>query len=259
MSTISRRAWLRYVDKLRQIDNEAAQAMIKYRAGIVADYEAGKLTGNEAQGLIVDYAYAVATGYGEASAALACEMYDAIADLEGATVPAAIPANTATYDETAKTVMGTLKQNPEVMPAAVGRLVKRTGADTTLQNALRDGAEFAWIPNGDTCAFCITLASRGWQPVSKGTLKNGHAEHIHANCDCTYAVRFNSNTGVAGYDPDLYLQMYEQAAGYTPEEKINTMRRTFYRENSERINEQKRSAYAKRKERNSSSAEEIST
>lgn len=27
-----------------------------------------------------------------------------------------------------------------------------------LKNALRDGAEFAWVSNGDTCAFCMTLA-----------------------------------------------------------------------------------------------------
>ena len=45
-----------------------------------------------------------------------------------------------------------------------------------LKNALRDGAEFAWVPNGDTCAFCMTLASRGWQRASKRAIKNGHAE-----------------------------------------------------------------------------------
>jgi hypothetical protein len=143
-----------------------------------------------------------------------------------------------------------------MMANAIGRLVKQTGADTTLKNALRDGAEFAWIPSGDTCAFCITLASRGWQKASKAAIKGGHAEHIHANCDCTYAIRFDSSTNVRGYDPDKYREMYDDADGSSPKPKINAMRREFYAENKEEINEQKRSAYEKRQELNSSAAEE---
>lgn len=53
------------------------------------------------------------------------------------------------------------------MQRGVSRLVKRAGADTTLKNAQRDGAEFAWVPHGDSCAFCLTLASRGWQRASQ--------------------------------------------------------------------------------------------
>lgn len=113
------------------------------------------------------------------------------------------------------------------MPGVVQRMTKQMGADSTLKNALRDGAQFAWIPSGDTCAFCITLASRGWQNVSKKTLRNGHAEHIHAHCDCQYAVRFDKNSNVAGYDPDKYLDMYYSAEGKNPKEKINSLRRTL--------------------------------
>ena len=91
---------------------------------------------------------------------------------------------------------------PALLQSAVSRLVKPAGADTTLKNAIRDGAEFAWIPHGDTCAFCLMLASRGWQKAGKRTLKNGHAEHIHANCDCEYAVRFNASTTVLYYNKD---------------------------------------------------------
>ena len=91
-------------------------------------------------------------------------------------------------------VHATKDQNPENLPSGVSRLVKRAGADTTLHNAVRDGAQWAWVPNGDTCPFCITLASRGWQTASQKLLKNGHAEHIHSNCDCEFAVRFHSGT-----------------------------------------------------------------
>lgn len=139
------------------------------------------------------------------------------------------------------------KKNKNMVSGSIGRLVKRTGQDTLLTNALRDGAQFAWVPNGDTCAFCLTLASRGWQKMSKKALKNGHAEHIHSNCDCTYAVRFDNRTQIPGYDPDAYKQMYDSAEGRSPTEKVNSIRRIKYQENKDRINAQKRAAYMERK------------
>lgn len=249
MRYINIQMWSRYVNRLAALDKAAADAMRKciQRHGL------------KNEDALIDYAYAIATKYGEGSAALSAEMYDAIAELERAFVPAAVPAETASYQDVAKTVRGVASQsqNPDMMASAVGRLVKQAGADTTLQNALRDGAEFAWVPHGDTCAFCITLASRGWQRASQRAIKNGHAEHIHSNCDCTYAIRFSSDVNVRGYDPDRYLTLYEAAGGVSPRDHINAMRREFYAENKERINAQKRSAYEKRMELNASAAEEL--
>ena len=211
---------------------------------------------NQTMQAAIDYAFALATAYGEAATSLACEMYDAVAYASGFGAAPAIPANTATYEEVAIAMTGT-RSNPNLMANAVGRLVKMAGADTTLYNAMRDGAQFAWIPAGDTCAFCITLASRGWQYMSKKALKNGHAEHIHANCDCTYAIRFSDRDNVAGYNPEVYEAQYYGADGNTPKQRINAMRREAYAKNREKIRAQKRSAYAKSKELESSTAEEI--
>ena len=199
---------------------------------------------------IIEYAYGISTKYGEAAAALACEMYDAVAEASGVNLNPAIPADVAEYGEVAKAINGTRKTgNQEIIAGSIGRLVKRTGADTTIKNAIRDGAEWAWIPNGDTCAFCLMLASRGWQNASKKTLKGDHAEHIHAHCDCSFQIRFDGKTEYAGYDPDKYLEMYENAEGRTPEEKLNAMRRAQYAKNKDQINAQKRDAYKERKER----------
>ena len=143
------------------------------------------------------------------------------------------------YGEVAKAVKGTKKQSPNNIPGTIARLVKQVGADTTLKNAERDGAQFAWVPHGDTCAFCITLASRGWQYMSKKAMRNGHAEHIHAHCDCEYAVRFDGKSTVAGYDPDKYLEEYYDSNG-----DINKMRRKRYAQNKDIINARKRKAYA---------------
>ena len=207
--------WKRYVERLGRINKTAAVTM---------QYWMEKNPGADAEQL-VEIAHAVAEKYGEAAASLACEMYDAIAAAQKANVKPAEPAEPASYGETAKAVYGTLKNKQNTVPATVGRLVKQTGADTMLQNAARDRAQFAWVPMGDTCAFCMMLASRGWQYQSKKAMKNGHAEHIHANCDCEYCIRFDGKSTVEGYDPDRYLEMYENAEGDTWQEKVNAMRR----------------------------------
>lgn len=254
MAIISDKAWTRYLARLRSLSNKAADELIKFiRNGHdpYADPNAAKD--------VIDFAYALATKYGEGAGALASAMYDALAELSGKVVAPAVPAPTATYGEVAKTVYGTsmVSNNPQVMADSIGRLVKLVSVDTMQQNALRDGAEWAWIPHGDTCAFCLMLASNGWQRASKKAIKGGHAEHVHANCDCTYAIRFSDDVDVEGYDPDEYYDMYRNADGFTSKEKVNAMRREFYQENKDKINAQKRSAYAKRKELNSSEAEEF--
>lgn len=241
MANISRKSWNKYIADLRKISDKAADDIRLYLQRY--DYSTP-----EGMRDLIDYAYAVATKYGEGATALVCEMYDALALLAGEILPAAEPAATATYGEVAKAMYGTRSQNPEVTSGAIGRAVKMAGIDTMMKNALRDGAEWAWIPSGDTCAFCIALSSRGWQKASKSAIKNGHAEHVHANCDCTYAVRFDKNTNVEGYDPEEYADMYYGAEGDTPKERINAMRREFYAENKNRINQQKREAYAARKD-----------
>ena len=250
---ITAAAWTRYVKALRLINDRAAQDMRLY-------LETRGLPSTDAEeDALIDTAYAIAAKYGAASAALSARMYDATAALAGRVLPAALPAEVPTIHEVAKAVVGTAKSgNPEIVASAVGRLVKQTGVDTTMHNAIRDNAEWAWIPQGETCAFCITLASNGWQRASRKALQGGHAEHIHANCDCTYAIRWDSSSSVAGYDPAKYKRMYDEAApGRNSETKINAMRRELYAQNKEEINAQKRDAYAKQQERESSAAEEM--
>lgn len=229
---ITANAWNEYITRLSRLNRKAGQLMRQY----IDTHGTG-----DADALIT-YAAALVTKYGEGSAELACQMYDALAEAANAGVPAAEPAAPADYGEVARMVNATKNQNPANLPNGVSRLVKRAGADTTLKNAVRDGAEWAWVPHGDTCPFCIMLASNGWQKASSKVLKGGHADHIHANCDCEFAIRFDHNTTVAGYDPEKYLKQYRDAGG-----DINKMRRVNYADNKERINAQKRAAYAARR------------
>lgn len=229
---ITEKAWVEYITKMSQISQKAADLMQSWV----------QKNGLENDKALLDYAYALSQHYGQAIGALSCQMYEATAAAQGVIVPTAEVADLPDYGEVAKAVKGTKKQSPNNIPGTLARLVKQVGADTTLKNAERDGAQFAWVPHGDTCAFCITLASRGWQYMSKKALRNGHAEHIHAHCDCEYAVRFDGKSTVAGYDPDKYLEEYYDANG-----DINEMRRKRYAQNKDVINARKRELYASKK------------
>lgn len=230
---ISAKTWNEYVTRLSRLNQKAGQLMREY----IDAHGTANTDG------LVAYAYGLVTKYGEGSAELACQMYEALAEAQGVYVPAAEPAETASYGEVARMVSAIKDQNPANLPNGVSRLVKRAGADTTLKNAVRDGAEWAWVPHGDTCPFCITLASNGWQKASDKVLKGGHAQHIHANCDCEFAIRFDHRTTVAGYDPEKYFRQYREAGS-----DVNAMRRIDYAARKDAINAQKRAAYAARKE-----------
>ena len=134
------------------------------------------------------------------------------------------------------------------------KLVKQAGADTTVQNAVRDGAEWAWVPSGDSCAFCIALASRGWETASQKALKGNHAQHIHANCDCTYAIRFDGESKYESYNPAKYKEIYDNASDGNSYEKINAIRREQYKLNKDEINASKRINYESLKSRKESGA-----
>lgn len=232
---ITKDNWRKYIDKLSAIDERAADLMRKYI----------NENGLEDEAALINYAYALVSKYGDTSATLSCEMYDYMAEMMGADVPEAIPAATATYKEVASGTMWAKYHSPSQIPTIVSRQVRQAGADTMIQNAKRDNAEWAWVPQGDTCAFCITLASRGWQKASETVLKGNHAEHIHQNCNCTFAIAFKPADRKRYdyiYDPDRYKQIYDESGG-----DINAMRRKIYEVNKDKINAQRRDVYQAKK------------
>lgn len=218
---VSQEEWNKYIERLASINEKAAELLKNY----VDQY------GVEDLDKLSEYAYSLTEYYGKASAAEACVMYDELAKAQGAKVKSAVPADTAPFWEVRKAVYGT--QGTANTVPAVQRLVKRTASDTMLKNSIRDKAQWAWIPSGDTCAFCLTLASQGWVNASSKLLKGGHAEHIHANCNCEFAIRFDKKSTVAGYNPLKYRKIYDEADGDGSREKINSIRRKLYAESRE--------------------------
>lgn len=240
---IAKKSWDEYTARQELIRKRAAEAMQKWiDANGIGDRDA-----------MIQFANILAKQGGEAAGAAACEMYDAIAAAQKANVVSSLPAEPATYKEVAMRVNGSLNSSSmgNLVAGAVETLVKQCAEDTMLQNAARDRAEFAWIPSGDTCPFCITISSRGWQTASQ-KLRASHAEHIHPNCNCEFAIRFDKRSNVQGYDPDALYEEYNSASDGSSKDKINAMRREHYQKNKDRINAQKREAYRKRNSKTTS-------
>ena len=145
-------------------------------------------------------------------------------------------------------------ESESVLTQAIGLFTKDSAQKTIIQNAQRDNAEIAFVPIAETCPYCIALASRGWRKASMSEYNNdGEPAHLHANCDCTYGVRFNKRMEYRGYNPEVYKEIYDNApvpdyAKSTSKNKINALRREQYAQNKDEINAQKRAAYQKRKD-----------
>lgn len=227
--------WLDYVTRLSQINQKASELLNDYI----------QLHGTEDMYPIIEYAYALVNRYGGASSELACQMYDQLAKLQNANVIGAVPADLPEMSDVARAINGT-KDKLNGPADAIGRLVKKSASDTMLQNAKRDGAEYAWINHGDSCVYCKYLSSFGWLHAN---LKNGnhYLGHIHNNCDCEFAVRFDGKSTVEGYDPEKFREEIENAKGDTIEEKLNSMRRKKYDEIKDDRNARRRALYAKNK------------
>lgn len=255
---ISNADWKNYIDKLSKLSKKASEALRVYiEKNGVDDTDA-----------LIAFCKALVDKYGEGSAELTCQMYDAIAELQNAMVPAAVPAQVASMQDVAKAVMGT-KNSQKTLEGAVERLVKLASVDTMAQNIKRDDARFAWVAKGDTCAYCMMLSAIGWQKAGKLTMNAGHAEHVHAHCDCTYAVDFKGNLKIKGYNPGELSEEIGKMLGTDPEDydyaavdlintlwdthrgkedytEFNVLRRAAYAKNKDLINAQKRAAYARR-------------
>lgn len=206
---ISKKDWAKFAEILAGLSDKAmreAEAAI----GVAVDDKT-----------VIAALKAIADKYGEAAAAYAATMYDSLAKAAGARVA---PATVAAVKSSADIARDMGRTERAKWAAIAYKATKQAAADTMLQNAKRDNAEAAWVPQGTACAYCLMLASRGWEPV-KGA---NHAEHIHENCRCMYCVRFNKRGTVEGYDPAKLTEKWDSLDGNDSTAKINTWRREIY-------------------------------
>ena len=87
------------------------------------------------------------------------------------------------------------------------RLIKQAGRDTIAFNVDRDArASYARVPRGDTCAFCLMLASRG--PVYGSKRSAGEGNKYHSDCDCVAVPIYRDTDLPSGYDPRKLSEVY---------------------------------------------------
>lgn len=243
---LSRETWRKYQQAHAVLQGKAKQELERY-------FDTLPWLEDEAESLrlLCVRAVALVQRYGIADGELSAQFYDELMAMQGAIVePAEITSvNTNQVYEDVKTAAkkGTSSVAAKALAtAAVSGHVKRVGMETISQAARRDEAMWAWVCIGDTCAFCRSLGSRGWQYASRSVRAGNHATHIHDSCDCQFVIKpKGASLEVDGYDPAALLEEYNDTDGKTAREKINSMRRKEYtKEYADWRNARRRELYA---------------
>lgn len=158
--------------------------------------------------------------YGEVAAAAAAEFYqDARAAAIGGSFDALLSA-VDDVEDVRKQILWATSELPESGLSEVAqsklsgilqqRVIDRS-RETVLLNVKRDPLKPRWarVPRGaKTCAFCMMLASRGFEYVSRKSASTT----FHAHCDCVVVPGWGENPKVRGYRPEKFRKIYDASA-----------------------------------------------
>lgn len=242
---VSRRAWRRYQQAHRALQDAAKRELEDYFDSLPWDTDEQR-----AMRMLQLKAVELAERYGTADATLSAGFYDEVMAAQGASVrPAPVLSPNVSYvvrDVSDAVHRATSQETAKGLScSALSGHVKRAGIRSMQAAAQRDHAQWAWVCIGDSCAFCRALGSQGWQVASRRVMAGSHADHIHDNCDCQFAVSKPGETlDIEGYDPDALLEEYEAADGHGSKGQINSMRRADYtQEFADQRNARRRELY----------------
>lgn len=170
---------------------------------------------------IMEEAARVAAKFKMLGAELGAQWYDLCAELAGLDVePAEIPSYN--IEAAAKGVQTVAKAIPqgvavdeffsELVSDWTIQSVRETGQDNLWRDYYRgvNGGRWARVPVGETCAWCLRLASAGAYYTSKETaLSTTDGGRYHSGCNCI-AVYYANPEEIKGYGADLgkYKDMY---------------------------------------------------
>lgn len=95
--------------------------------------------------------------------------------------------------------------------ALTDELVKQPFRSTFQDSAIRSGAGWARVPLGDTCNFCIMLASRGGVYTRDTVVLGFNGKRYHGECDCQPVLVRDKSDYPDGYDPAAMYEQYLRA------------------------------------------------
>lgn len=168
--------------------------------------------------------------WGDVAATAAAEWFEEFRDVEG--VPGSFRAELAAgvpleqinarlgyaTRETGHLFAGQDSEFESFLSLFVNEYVLQPGHQTVMQNANRDNASFARVPEPGACEFCLMLASRGFvysrKTVDQTSTAYGQLSRYHGGCRCHAMPVWDETRArvVYGYDPDKLYKMYEDAA-----------------------------------------------
>lgn len=243
-----------YTRSLEKLSAAGQQALGRRLASV--DYSNMTEAATEIVGIMEQYCGVSA----DAAARIAAAFYEGMSvyqtgqEYDAETISGHIPEATerATRGIFEKAVQGDVKGMTDQLLGRLDYEVKKAAGETVMGNTERDKRDvrYARVPGGgETCDFCIMLASRGF--VYKSAASAGELNHYHAHCRCRIVPGFEGAT-VEGYDPDFYAGLYgdpeaaeewrakkAEQAEYYPKELAGTVRQremSFSEANEHRAN-----------------------
>lgn len=155
---------------------------------------------------------------GKVASVLAADWYSEVGKGRPSIAPVVEPARVQSkiryvaahlWTPTPANVLGPLR-------TATDKYTKEPGRATIERSATRNRQRWARVPTGaKTCAFCLTLASRGAVYLSKDAAKykgGGSSNKYHGDCDCVPTPLNSWDDYPEGYDPEEYYRIYDVAA-----------------------------------------------
>ena len=236
-----------FSSQVKAVSNEASNAFLAAARQVdFSDWASAAEQLREIIEGIVNY-------YGLASSELGAQWYEycralSVGGTYTATVeaPNASTAIAAANREIDKLFDGKVDSNKLVMLLhdVVADQVFNQSREIVITNIMEDGGVknggYARVPVGDTCAFCIMLASRGFVYTSeKSATRTKLGEKYHENCNCI-AVPFHESSTIPGYQDKLhkYEQMYFDADNKRRSGDIHDELKANIRETKKRHNEE---------------------
>lgn len=169
---------------------------------------------------VVDIAAQVAYKYSMLGEELGAQWYDLCSQLAGidaddAYLPEVDAQGIAQRASTVAKSGGDVKSVfNEFLSNQIQESIRRTGTANLWRDYERGLTPGKWarVTVGDTCAWCLMLASQGaWYLTEKSALTSKHGGNYHQNCNCI-AVYHADPESISGYTKlEEYKQMYYDA------------------------------------------------
>lgn len=194
-------------DEVNALSNAAQAQARKALARVFAAWDGSDIAALRVS--CIEVLNAVCGTYADLSAARGAEFYDAAREAQGVRgsyrAVADSRRDTAKTESSVRALIESVKRHGDTgvfgrsLLSRVDLEVRRSANDCVAYNVRRDPKRprYARVPSGgETCGFCLMLASFGfnWRSAEQ-------ASHSHKHCDCRVVPSFGKGS-VPGYDPD---------------------------------------------------------